>query len=260
MRQQLLELYGYRGLLYMIVWRDIKVRYKQSVMGVLWAVLMPMFIVSAGIMVKYVFAMISHEPLSIDDIVVVSVKSIPWAFLVASIRFSCQSLLGNPNLVAKVYFPKEIFPVAAVASQLFDFAVASAVLTVLLAFARTGFSLHLLWMPALLAMLILLAIGIGLLVSAGSLFFRDVKYLVEVFLTFAIFFTPVFYDVTMFGQRAYLLLLNPAAPILEGFSSIIRHQNPNFAWLTYSFVFTASTVLLSYVVFKKAEPSFAESI
>ena len=260
MKQHLLELYKYRELLYMIVWRDIKIRYKQSILGVMWAVLMPMFIVSAGILVKYAFALVGGKPLGLDDIVVVSVKAIPWAFLVAAVRFASISLIGNPNLVTKVYFPKEIFPVAAVGSQLFDFAIASTVLAVLLAIAGTGLSLQLLWVPVLLGNLILLAIGIGIMASAGSLFFRDVKYLVEVFLTFAIFFTPVFYDVAMFGQNAYLLMLNPAAPILEGFSAIIHHQSPNVPWLMYSLSFASLTALFAYVAFKKAEPVFAETI
>lgn len=260
MKQQLQELFSYRALLYMIVWRDIKVRYKQSVMGVLWAILMPVLIVGAGIVVRYAYAVASHTPLRFDDVIVVSVKSIPWAFLVSSVRFSCQSLISNSNLVTKIYFPKEIFPIAAVASQLFDFTVASAALVVLLAVTHTGFSVYLLWGPVLLFTLILLAVGIGLLVSAGSLFLRDVKYIVEVFLTFGIFFTPVFYDSAMFGQKGRYLLLNPAAPILEGFASVIQRQPPNYAWLAYSFVFATVTALVSYTVFKKAEPAFAESI
>lgn len=260
MRQHLLELYRYRELVYTIVWRDIKVRYKQSVMGVLWAVLLPMFIVAASIMVKYAYAVVSNKPLLLDDVLAVSVKSIPWAFLISSIRFSCMSLIGNSSLVGKVYFPKEIFPVAAVVSQLFDFAVASCVLAALFVVTGTGLSLHILWAPVLLGMLILLALGVGLLVSAGSLFFRDVKYLVEVFLMFGIFFTPVFYEVAMFGEKGRFILLNPAAPILEGFASIIQQQHPNVAWLTYSFAFASLTVLVAYAVFKKAEPEFAESI
>lgn len=260
MKRQLLELYRYRALLYVIVWRDIKIRYKQSVMGVLWAVLMPMLIVSAGIMVRYAYAIASNKPLSLDDVLAVSVKSVPWAFLVSAVRSSANSLISNPGLVGKVYFPKEIFPVAAVVSQLFDFLVACLVLAVLIAVSGAGVSLHILWAPVLLGIMILLAVGIGLLVSAGSLFFRDVKYLVEVFLTFGIFFAPVFYDVTMFGPKARFLLLNPASPILEGFASIIRHQPPSAAWLLYSFTVATGTMLGAYVVFKKAEPAFAESI
>ena len=105
-----------------------------------------------------------------------------------------------------------------------------------------------------------LAIGIGLIVSAGSLFFRDVRYIVEVFLTFAIFFTPVFYDVSIFGAKGKWLLLNPVAPVLEGFSSIVRGQAPNWNWLGYSLTFATVMVLLAYAMFKKVEPAFAENI
>src|SRR5208337_915504 len=101
MRAELRELYRYRELLVMIAIRDIKVRYKQSLMGFLWAILMPLLIVSAGILVRYAYAIASHKPLDTQDILAVAMKSVPWAFLVASIRFSCQSLLINPNLVTK---------------------------------------------------------------------------------------------------------------------------------------------------------------
>ena len=209
MKAELCELYRYRELLVMIAIRDIKVRYKQSMMGFLWAILMPLLIVSAGILVRYAYAIAAHKPLDMADILTVAMKSVPWAFLVASIRFSCQSLIINPNLVTKVYFPKEVFPIAAVLSQLFDLVIAGSALVVLLMVAKIGMTLQFLWVVPLMLILIMLAIGIGLLVSAGSLFFRDVKYIVEVFLTFAIFFTPVFYDVSMLGQKGRWLLLNP---------------------------------------------------
>jgi ABC-type polysaccharide/polyol phosphate export permease len=250
LRAQLRELYKYRELLYMIVIRDIKVRYKQSVMGFLWAILMPVLIVSAGVLVRYAYGMASHKPLAMADVVSVATKSIPWAFLVSSIKFSCQSLLANHNLVTKVYFPKEIFPIAAVLAQLFDLLIASLGLVILLMVAKISLSLELLWAGPLLALTIALAIGIGLIVSAGSLFFRDVKYIVEVFLTFAIFFTPVFYDVSIFG----------VAPVLEGFSSIVHGQAPNLNWLIYSLTFATVMMLLAYGLFKKVEPAFAENI
>jgi lipopolysaccharide transport system permease protein len=260
MKTNLRELYNYRELLVMIAVRDIKVRYKQSLMGFLWAILMPLLIVCSGILVRYAYAIASHKPLNVVDLVTVATKSVPWAFLVSSIKFSSQSLIGNPSLVTKVYFPKEIFPIAAVLSQLFDLFIAGSVLVILLAVAKVSLSLQLLWAGPLLAIMIMLAVGIGLLVSAGTLFFRDVKYVVEVFLSFAIFFTPVFYEVSMFGQKGRWLLLNPVAPILEGFSSIMRDQTLDWNWLFYSLTFATLTVLFAYVLFKKIEPSFAESI
>jgi ABC-type polysaccharide/polyol phosphate export permease len=147
-----------------------------------------------------------------------------------------------------------------VLAQLFDLFIASLVLVILLVVAKVSLSLQLLWAGPLLALTIALAIGVGLIVSAGSLFFRDVKYIVEVFLTFAIFFTPVFYDVSIFGAKGKWLLLNPVAPVLEGFSSIVRGQAPNWDWLAYSLTFTAVMVLMAYALFKKVEPVFAENI
>jgi lipopolysaccharide transport system permease protein len=260
LKENLLELYKYRELLVMLAIRDIKVRYKQSLMGFLWAILMPIIIVSAGVVVRYAYAIASHKPLDSTDVMVVAIKAVPWAFLLAAIRFSCQSLILNPNLVTKIYFPREIFPMAAVLSQLFDLAVAACVLLVLMVITGVGFGLQLLWAAPLLAVMILLAVGVGLLVSAGSLFFRDVKYIVEVFLTFAIFFTPVFYDVSMLGPKGKWLLMNPAAPLLEGLSSIARGQPPAWTWVFYSAAFAMVTTLLAYVLFKKVEPAFAESI
>lgn len=261
MREELKELYQYRGLLYMFTYRDIKVRYKQSIMGLLWAVLMPALIVSAGVIVRYGYAFASGKSLNAGDVASVAVKSLPWAFLVSSIRFSCNSLVTNQNLVTKVYFPKEVFPIGAVMASLFDFGVASGPLAIFLFASRTGWSVQLAWVPLLLAILVVLTVGLGMVVSAASLFFRDVKYIVEVLLTFGIFFTPVIYDVRMLGDKGKWLLLNPVAPILEGFSDcIVRHQAPDLPWLAYSVAFGLTSLVGGFVFFKHLEPAFAESI
>jgi ABC-type polysaccharide/polyol phosphate export permease len=261
MKQDLQELYRYRELLLMIAYRDIKVRYKQSIMGFMWAILMPVLIVVSGILVRYAYTMAAHGSLQKGDIASVAVKSLPWAFLVSSIRFAGISLTNNRDLVTKVYFPKEIFPAAAVLASLFDFFVASVALVILLQVMHIGWNLSLLWIPALLLTMVLLAAGIGMIVSAASLFFRDVKYIVEVLLTFGIFFTPVFYDVHMLGDNGKWLLLNPAAPILDGLSACIaRHQSPDLVWFAYSFCFSLVALLGGLVFFKHLEPAFAESI
>jgi len=261
MREELRELFDHRELLYMLAYRDIKVRYKQSVMGFLWAILMPVLIVMAGVVVRYGYAMVSGKPMETGDVVSVAVKSLPWAFLVSSIRFGCYSLIVNYNLVTKIYFPKEIFPMAAVLASLFDFGVASGALVILLVVTRTGWSPYLLWIPVLLLAMVDLSVGIGLVVSAASLFFRDVKYIVEVALTFGIFFTPVFFDSHMFGAKGRWMMLNPAAPILEGLSACIaRHRSPELPWLAYSIGFATVVSVGGYIFFKHLEPAFAESI
>ena len=261
MKEALRELYKYRGLLYMITYRDIRVRYKQSVMGFLWAVLMPVLIVLSGVVVRFAYAMAAHASLNTADIAGVAVKSLPWAFFVSTIRFACLSLINNKELVTKIYFPKEIFPIAAMLASFFDLLVASGALAIFLLFIHTGWSIHLVWAPVLLLTMVLLAVGIGMIVAAASLYFRDVKFLVEVFLTFGIFFTPVFYDVSMFGNKGKWLLLNPVSPILDGIGACVaRQQAPNLPWFAYSLVCALLTLGGGYFFFKHLEPGFAESI
>ena len=255
------ELMRRRDLLYMVTWREIKVKYKQSVMGFLWAILMPLVIVSAGLTVRFAFARLSGAKLQLDDLVLVTVKAVPWAFFVSAVRFASSSLIANANLVTKIYMPREIFPVAAVLSQLMDFVVAGVVLVVFLALVGVPLRAELLWIPPLLILLILLTAALGLFLSAAALFFRDVKYLVEVILTFAIFFTPVFYEVHFFGRWATLLLLNPVAPLLEGLGAAATGRPlPAPIWLAYSATVAIGGAIAAMAFFKKVEPYFAESV
>jgi len=261
MLQSLKELLNRRDLLYIIAWREIRLKYKQSIMGIAWAVLMPSIIVGAGFIVRFAFAAVSGNSVTSSDLASVAVKAAPWAFFVSALRFGTNSLVANTNLVTKVYLPRLVFPLAAVFSQLFDFLVAAVIVSVFLVVAGVGFSAHLLWVPVLVSILIILTAGLAILFAAASLFFRDVKYIVEVFLTFAIFFTPVFYDSSLLGNWAPLLLANPVSPLLEGISaSVIMHRSPSLLWLTYSFVFTVVLFGVAVTMFRKLEPYFAESI
>src|SRR5262249_58441017 len=153
----------YRDLLFMLTWRDIKIRYKQSVMGFLWAVLMPILIIGSGLIVTVAFSTISGRPVNPDDVLSVAVKAVPWAFFVAAIRFATNSLVMNKELVTKIYFPREILPVAAVLANCFDFAVAASVVALVFTVMQVGATVNLLWLPVLLGLLILLTAGFALL-------------------------------------------------------------------------------------------------
>lgn len=255
------ELIQFRDVLYMLVWREIKIRYKQSVLGAMWALLMPLIIVGAGIAVRFAFSSLTGAALHTGDVARVAVKSAPYGFLVAAIRFGTMSLVSNSNLLTKVYVPRLIFPLAAVLSQLFDFVIASTALGIGVLAMGTGVSIQLLWLPVLFIGLLALVVGAAVLLSAASLFFRDVKYLVEVLLTFAVFFVPVFYDTRMMGKWAPLLLLNPISPILEAVSgTVVGHTAPDLGWLAYSLTFGFVFLWASMTVFRKLEPFFAESV
>jgi len=255
------KLWRFRELLYMITWRDIRIRYKQSAMGFLWAILMPSLIVGAGVLVRLGAAKYTGAPLSVDDIASVIVRAVAWAFFIASIRFGTNSLIGNSSLVTKIAFPKEVFPIAATLSSLFDFAIASiAVLLVLVCIGWTP-TFAALWAVPLILMLVMFTAGLALLLSAANLFFRDVKYIVEILLTYAIFFTPVLYDAAMLGKWRPLIMLNPVAPILEGLAdSLVHGRTPDLQWTAYSFGMSAAALSVGYWLFKQLEPKFAESI
>jgi ABC-type polysaccharide/polyol phosphate export permease len=245
----------------MITWREIRIRYKQSVMGLLWAVLMPIIITGAGVMVRVVASKVSGRPVTGADIGGIGVKALPWAFFVSALKFGTISLTGNSSLVTKIKFPRLVFPLSAVLTSLFDMGIAIPVLLFLLPFAGAHWSMTLLWVPVLLLQMILFTAGLCVLFSAANLFFRDIKYLVEVMLTFAIFFTPVLYDASLAGKYRWVLMLNPVAPILDGLNTVVvRSQQPDLAWLGYSMSVSMLLFWGGTVFFRRLEPRFAESV
>ena len=255
------EIYQYRDLLMMLTMRDLRVRYKQAAMGFLWAVFMPIVAVCAGILVKKAMAVVSNSPMEIKGILSVTVKTLPWTFFISAIRFSVQALIGNSALVTKIYFPRTVLVLAAILACLFDFAVAMVVASVLLAIFQVGISVHILWLPLLLFLLILVTFGLGLILSSANLFFRDVKYIVEVILMFGIFFTPVFYSAKTFGRWENLLLMNPIGSLLEQIDTIIvMHQAPDMFWMSYDAIVSIVILMFGISVFHKLEPKFAENI
>ncbi|HXY69202.1 MAG TPA: ABC transporter permease [Gemmatimonadales bacterium] len=245
----------------MLAWRDIRIKYKQSVMGFLWAILMPALVVGAGVAVQYGLGWYAGRQVDTRNLAAVAVKSVPWAFFVASLRFATNSLIANSELVTKVYLPREVFPVAAVLSQFADFGVASLVLIVILAFTGVGASVALVWVPLLVLGLVALCLGLGMFLSAAALFFRDVKYLVDVVITFAVFFTPVFYPVEIFGRHASAALLNPVAPLLVGLAgAVVGGRPPDPGWTAYALGVAAACCAGGVLAFRRLEPWFAERI
>jgi len=257
----ILRVSHFSDLLYMLTWRDIRVRYKQSLMGFLWAILTPSMVVGAGVLVRVGIAKYAGRELSIDDILSLMVRAVPWAFFVSALRFGTSSLLSNTSLVTKVAFPKEVFPLSAIVSSFFDFAIATAALLVLFLIMGWTPTLHALWFFVLILILVAFTTGLTLLLSAANLFFRDVKYLVEIVLTYAIFLTPVLYEASFVGEWRDLLMLNPISPIMEGLAdAVVHHRTPDAAWTAYSAGSAVLALVVGYWTFRKLEQKFAESI
>ena len=261
MLQALKELIKYRDLFYMLTIRDIRIRYKQAVMGFLWAIFMPIVAVAAGILIKQAMAVVSGHSIDMLSVVSISVKVLPWTFFISSIRFAVQSLVGNSNLVTKIYFPRAVLPLASIAACLYDLAISVVVLVVILCFVHLGVSIYILWTPLILLFLVFFTTGLGLLLAAANLFFRDVKYVVEIILMFGIFFTPVFYDADSLGRLKVFMLLNPVGSILEALNhAVVLKQMPDLHWLIYAGVTSVVMFYVGMLVFHSKEQSFAENI
>lgn len=275
LREAIAELWRFREMLYQLTLRDVRIRYKQAVMGFGWAILMPLVVVVSGCVVRSVMAQTGGEQLQFAGIAAISVKALAWSFFVGSISFATASLTGNLQLVSKVYFPRAVLPLAATLGQGFDTLIGAAVLTFVLPFLHVRPSATLLWVPVLVLLLFLFTVASSLFLSCANLFFRDVKYIVQVMLTFGIFFTPVFFDPSMMGHKLRrLIMLNPLSPLLEGLRLAIVEQHNLIAPLTSStgviiwsplYLFYAAAWAIvglgaSAMIFHRSEFVFAEYI
>ena len=273
-----IEIWQHRELLEQLTRRDIKLRYKQAAMGFMWAVFMPCLIVLSGLIVRFAMAQISGATLHPSDIANIAVKGVGWAFFVGALGFATASLVGNANLVTKIYFPREVLPLSSVGAQSFDTSIGLITLVVILPFLGVRLHPSDTWVPFLLVLLLLFTTGVSLFLSCANLFFRDVKYIVQVVLMFGIFFTPIFFEPTMLGPKgAYIAMLNPLTGILEGLRlSIVDGHNllvpltvvvkgvERVAWnpweLVYSAAFSIFGVLGSALMFRRLQHLFAEYV
>lgn len=221
------ELWVYRELTYQLTLRDIRIRYKQAVMGFAWAILMPALIIGAGALVRYAMAYLSGGEIQEMAIAGMAVKALPWAFFVGAIGFATGSLVTNLPLLTKIYFPREVLPVSSTLAQTFDSGLGTIVLILILPLLGVTYGWTTFWAPYLMIVLFTFTLGTALLLGCANLFFRDVKYIVQVLLTFGIFFTPVFFEPSMFGPTgSALMMLNPLSPILEGMRlSVVEHHD-----------------------------------
>ncbi|HEU4630912.1 MAG TPA: ABC transporter permease [Gemmatimonadaceae bacterium] len=216
------EVWESRELVGQLVLRDVRVRYHQAVMGFAWALFMPLLIVLSGTLVRVAMATVSGNALAPQVLGSTAVKGIMWAFFAGALGTGTQSLLANKQLFTKLYFPREVLPLAAVLAQCVDTAIGGTALALLLPFLGGALTPALLWVPLLVALMFVFTLGVCLFTSCANLFFRDVKYIVQVLLTFGIFLTPVFFEPVMLGPvGGRLLMLSPISPMIEGMRLVV---------------------------------------
>jgi len=254
------ELWAYRELLYFLMWRDVKVRYKQTVLGILWVVLQPL-------MMMLVFAFLFGRMAGIkSDGIPYSLFAyaglLPWTFFASAVNAAGNSVVNSAGLITKVYFPRMLVPAAAVGATLVDFAVSFVPLAIMMIFWRVRLTSQLLLLPIFIVMLVILALGVGMWMAALNTKYRDIRLALPFLLQLWFFASPIIYPSSLVeGKLSWLLALNPMAGIIEGFRGSLYGHRP-FDWPAIGYAGVAAILILVYATYnyKRAERQFADLV
>jgi lipopolysaccharide transport system permease protein len=270
------EVWSARDLLMQFTKRDIVIRYSQAVMGFAWALLLPLMIVGAGLVFRLVVSTLSNTSMAGNSVASLAIKALPWAFFSGSLSMATLSIIAHANLIGKIYFPRETLPIASVLAQCVDLAVSLAIVAVMLPFMGVVPSLQAVWALLALLLLAIFTIGCALLLSCANLFFRDVKYIVQIVMSFGVFATPVFFEPQMLGKKgAAIMMALPLSPFIQAIDLSVVHRHnlleplsmqaaggPITVWepwmLLYAATLSAITLVLGLRVFRRASSRFAE--
>jgi lipopolysaccharide transport system permease protein len=258
-RLDLRELWAYRELLIALTMRDIKVRYKQTVLGAAWAILQPFMTM---VVFSIFFGHLANMP-SDGHAYPVFVYSalVPWTFFANAITGSSNSLVGSAHLVSKVYFPRLIIPLSAVGVGIVDFAFAASVLLGLMLFYGVSWSINLLLAPVLLLAIALTALGVGTFLSALTVAYRDFRYVVPFMVQLWMFVTPVIYPSSLVPtQWRWVLYLNPMAGLIESFRTVVLGNGLNLFGFAVSAAMAVVLFLAGVAYFERVERRFADII
>jgi lipopolysaccharide transport system permease protein len=253
------DLWAHRELLFFLTWRDIKVRYKQTAIGILWAVLQPalttiVFTILFGIFARFDTAEIPYALFALSGLAI-------WLFVHTSISMASTSFVNNTNMVTKVYFPRLIVPVSATLASMLDLVFSFAMLLLLMLWFSTAVSLSVIFASIFLVMAVILAVAVGTLFSALNVRFRDVKFALPFLLQVWMIASPIFYPSTIVPDRwRWVFALNPLTGIIEGFRSSIFGSPFDITLIATSTASLAAIVIGSLFIFTTLEDDFADVI
>jgi lipopolysaccharide transport system permease protein len=254
------DLWRYRELMYFLAWRDIAVRYKQTVIGVTWAVLRPALTLLAFVAFR---RLVGIDGAGVPDAILVFAAVLPWQYVSSAVTEAASSLLGNSNLIAKVYFPRLIVPFAAVTTALADFVITLGLLAMLMAWYGVAPTTALLALPAFVLLATGLSFGAGLFLAALNVKYRDFRYVVPFFVQIGLFLSPIAFTTADVPERwRALYFLNPMVGIIDGFRwSILGPSSPLSAQSLISTVVMATIVTIAGIwYFRRTERAFADVI
>jgi len=258
--RNLIELIHYRDLLLTMTVHRIKVRYKQSLLGVSWAILQP---VSMMLVFTAVFSLIARMPGSeVPYAIFAYAALLPWNAFSGSVSGATAGLVGHSQLITKVYFPREILPITYVLAALFDSLVASSVLAGLMAYYSVALSMKALWAIPIFAVLICFSLSMSLFLSATQVRFRDIGIAMPLLLQLWMFATPVLYPLSAVPLRFRdVYTLNPLVSIVESFrQAILYARTPDLILLARSAIISITFLIVSYLYFKRIEATMADTI
>jgi lipopolysaccharide transport system permease protein len=255
------ELWRYRELLCFLTWRDVKVRYKQTVLGAAWVIIQPMCQMIIFTLLFGRLAGMDQKTGGVPYPIFAYAGLLPWTFFSNAVTNSGNSLVGSANLVTKVYFPRMIIPAAAVGAGLIDFAIAFALLVGLMIYYSIGLTVGILMLPVLVFLTTLLATGTGMLFSALNVKYRDVRYALPFVIQIWMFLSPIIYPRALFPERwRWILLANPLTGIIEGYRSCVLGLNFDWFALGVSGVEVFAILMISVFTFHRMEKSFADVV
>jgi lipopolysaccharide transport system permease protein len=258
-REMVTEQGQYRDLLYEMTLRDLRLRYKQTIMGFGWAVFTPLLNTA---IFTIIFTRVAPIETPVPYVVFAYCGLLTWNYFASALKFGALSLASNVSLVTKVYFPREIFPVSAVFVSAVDFAVGAILLVAMMVYYGIVPGPALLLFPLVFAVHTVFTVSVVLVLSMVNLFYRDVKYLLEVLVMVWMFASAVVYPVHLVGGRlAFWLQLNPLTVIIDAYRSIILLNTvPPLAPFLGVTMFSLALLLLCWLVFHRSEYTFAENV
>jgi len=253
------ELWTFRELLYFLTWRDLKLRYKQTLLGATWVVMQPLmmtiiFTIFLGMVARVPSGGVPYPVFAYAGLLI-------WSFFSNSVSSSSASVVANGNLITKVYFPRLIIPLSAVCGRLVDFAVSSVILAGLLLYYRVPLTSRVIMFPVFVCLAMLLALGTGILFSGINVKYRDVSALLPVLIQLGMYVSPVIYPSTSVPAKWRMVYdLNPMAGILEGFRSSLFGGSLSPRALIASIATSLVLLIVSLFVFRRVEQGFADVI
>ncbi len=258
--RDLRELWLYRELMYFFTWRDFKVRYKQTAIGVLWAIIQPFLTM---VIFSVFFGQLMKVPSdNVPYPIFVYVGLLFWHFFSDALGTTSNSMIANQSIITKVYFPRLILPISSVIGKFIDFAIAAVVLVGMMIYYDYLPNISgLLILPLLLIISFMTAVGGGLFLSAVNVKYRDVRYALPFFIQILLFVTPVIYPASIAGKYSWILALNPMMGVIQSARAALLGTAPiNWALITTSIIGSGIILIIGIWVFKKTERYFADII